>query len=410
MPEASHLSEKRRILALLSIAQVLAMSVWFSASAVVPQLSEAWSLSPGGAAWMTMIVQIGFVVGALLSAVVNLPDRFSSERIIVASAIVAAAATAVIAAFADGPAVTMAARFITGAALAGVYPPGMKIVASWTREDRGFGIGVLVGAITFGSALPHLLNAVPTSDTLGFPDWRTVLGLTSGLCTAGALVVLAGVRSGPFLTELAPFDWKYIRTVLSYKPTRLANFGYFGHMWELYAVWVWVPALLLASYAGAGWSLVGARIAGFGVIAIGAVGCIYAGLVADRRGRTTVTTFSLAVSGACCLFAGFFFDQPWLLTVICLVWGAAVVADSAQFSTAISELTDRRYVGTALTLQTSIGFALTLISIRMIPPIVEAIGWRWAMTTLVIGPIFGIWSMQALKRLPEASRMASGNR
>lgn len=359
---------------------------------------------------MTMSVQIGFVAGALVSALLNLPDRYPNRTIIAISAVIAATANGYIPLAAEGPAPALVARFVTGAALAGVYPPGMKIVASWTNRDRGYGIGLLVGAITLGSAVPHLLNALPFGGVAGMPDWPGVLALTSLQCVLAGVLVFFGVREGPYLMEAAPFDWKYIKTVLSNRPTRLANFGYFGHMWELYGMWVWAPILLIASYSDNGWPIAGARLAGFGIIAVGAAGCVYAGLIADRRGRTVVTSASLGISGTCCIIAGLLFESPMALTIVCLIWGAAVVADSAQFSSAISELADRRYVGTALTVQTSIGFALTLISIRIIPPIVDVVGWRWALSVLAVGPVFGIWSMQTLRSLPEATKMASGNR
>ncbi len=402
---------KWRSLWLLALAEMLAMSLWFSASAVVPQLTREWGLGGAEVSWLTMSVQLGFVVGALLIAVLNLADRLPARRLVALSAILGAAFNTAIALFVQTPTPAVVLRFLTGMALAGVYPPGMKLMATWCKEDRGLCIGLLVGALTVGSALPHLFNAFPIlGGEAGIPPWRSVLLIASASATLGGITAAYFVQAGPLHAQVAPFEPRYAGRALSDRGLRLANFGYLGHMWELYAVWTWVPLFLLASYQQAGWGEAGARLAGFGTVAVGGVGCVIAGQLADRWGRTRVTSISLLVSGSCALTAGLFFSAPGALTVLCLIWGFAVVADSAQFSAAVSELSDPRYVGTALTMQTSLGFLLTLFTIRLIPPLVERVGWEWAFVVLVLGPVFGIGSMLRLRRLPEARKMASGNR
>lgn len=405
------MSVKWRSLCLLAMAELFAMALWFSASAVVLQLTAEWHLTDGQQAWLTMSVQLGFVIGAILSAILNLADRIPVRQLFAVSALMGAFFNGTIALWVHHPMPAIVLRIMTGVALAGVYPPGMKLMATWCKKDRGLCIGILVGALTVGSALPHLFNALSVFGGIeGIPPWRPVLLTASATALLAAFIAAAFVKAGPLHSETPPFNWRFVGYSFSDRSLRLANLGYLGHMWELYAMWVWVPLFLLASYREAGLSVASARLAGFATVAIGGVGCVAAGILADRRGRTVVSSVCLAVSGACALIAGRLFSSPVLLTLLCLVWGFAVVADSAQFSAAVSELSDSRYVGTALTIQTSLGFLLSLFTIRLIPLFVDRAGWGWVFGILALGPFFGIWSMLRLRLLPEAVKMASGNR
>jgi MFS family permease len=394
-----------RALALLGAAELLAMSLWFSASAVAPHLQAEWRLTEPQAGWMTLSVQLGFVAGTLLSALLNLPDVLSSRRLFTVTAIAGACVNALFGLFAHGFGVGVCLRFLTGLFLAGVYPPGMKIMATWFRRGRGTALGVLVGALTLGKASPYLVNAV------GSADWRANVLFVSALAVMGGLIVLFFVGDGPFATAAAKFDARQIARVFSNRGVRLANFGYFGHMWELYAMWTWTPVMIRAGLAMKGEPSSLAEAASFLVIGAGALGCVAAGLLADRIGRTVVTSAAMALSGACCLTIGFLFGaHPAVLLAVAAVWGASVVADSAQFSACVTELGDPRYMGTALTVQTCCGFLLTTISIQLIPLLVKAVGWRYAFVALAPGPAFGVFSMLALRRLPEASKIAHGRR
>jgi MFS family permease len=389
-------------LALLSAAMVLAMSTWLSASAVVPQLREQWSLGSSTAAWLTIAVQLGFVVGALGAAATNLSDLARPQRVILVGALGAAAANALLV-LADGIAIAIPLRFATGVFLAQVYPPALKVISTWYKQGRGTALGILVGALTVGTALPYLV------DGLGEVAWQPVILATSALTLAGGLIAVR-IPDGPYPFPRARFDPRQARRALSNRGVRLASLGYFGHMWELYAMWAWFllffAAVLERDGAASGSA---AAYATFAVIGIGGIGCWVGGLLGDRWGRTNTTVLMMTISGISALAIGLLFSEPsWIVLVVGLVWGFTVVADSAQFSTIVTELADQAYVGTALTLQLALGFILTVATIWLIPVLEEAISWRWAFALLVPGPALGIVAMLRLRASPDAARIAGG--
>ena len=381
------------------------MSLWFSGSAVVPALIREWHLSANAANWLTLSVQLGFVAGTLLSALLNLPDIVSPRHLFTLTAVLGALVNGAFGWFAHNASTAITLRFLTGMFLAGVYPPAMKILATWFRRGRGLALGVLVGALTLGKAAPYLVNGIGSS------NWRYNVISVSGLAVIGGLLVVLFVDDGPYALPVARFDWKQVGRVFHNRGVRLANLGYFGHMWELYAMWTWIPFMIRASLSSRGSNPSLAEVASFLVIGCGAAGCVVAGLIADRIGRTLVTSVAMILSGSCCVVIGFLFGaHPFALLVVAAIWGASVVADSAQFSACVTELGDQQYIGTALTIQTCLGFLLTTISIQLIPWFVNLVGWRYAFAILAPGPLFGVVSMLRLRSLPEAQKIAHGRR
>jgi MFS family permease len=400
--EADQRSQRRALLGIAG-SQLFALSLWFSASAVAPQLESAWDLSVREVTGLTLAVQLGFVAGALGIAMSGLADAVPARRLFTISALAAAVVNVALLVVTPGTVLlAFTLRLATGGLLAGVYPSGLKVMSGWFRDGRGMALGALVGALTVGSAAPHLIRG------LGF-DWQGVILVASGLTVVAAWTMRFLVHDGPYEVGVSPFSWHHVRGVLQNRGFRLSTTGYLGHMWELYAMWTWTATWLAESARDGGYSTRWVSTATFFIIAIGGLGSYGAGVLADRAGRTLIAGGSMVVSGSCAAATVLLFGvSPMIVIPIFLLWGLTVVSDSAQFSTMVTETASPERRGTALALQTGLGFLLTLVTISGVPAVAERYGWQWAFPWLAIGPAVGVSAMVALRRSEFAAMLAGG--
>ena len=372
------------------------MTLWFVSSATLADLRQELPLSAFRSALLVSGVPAGFVVGALYVAMAGTADRFDPRRVFAVSAIFAAIANSLLLVVPPGGALSILLRIFTGFCLAGVYPVGMKIAVGWGKEDRGWLVGLLVGGLALGSAAPHLLS------WFGGSNWRLATALASVLSVVAAILVLQ-TRLGPHHAVQARMNPRLI--TLAWTDTRLrrAYLGYLGHMWELYAFWAWVAPAAAASYLlkttpeqAVEWS----KLTAFVAIGSGALLCPFAGKLADKVGKAELTIMAMAVSGLSALTAAFVFGGPvWLVATVFMIWGLSVIPDSAQFSALVADLAPPEMTGSLMSLQTALGFALTIMTVQVSPLVANHMGWPFLFCVLALGPAVGIVAMKKLTNL-----------
>ncbi len=393
-------------LGILSIAQLFGLSLWFATNSVIDQLIPEFGLNPQDLTWLSIAVTLGFVFGGLTSTLTNISDIAPADRVFMISSLLGGAATAIIALKPDFVLV-LVLRFLTGFFLAGIYPVGMKLTASHFKKSRGLAIGTLLSALTIGSGLPYIFLI------FGTPSWQVVLLTVATLAVLGGLLVGMVVEVGPFVGPPVKFSIDAVKKIFSNNSVKYANLGYNGHMWELYAFWVWYPRMLKASLEASGLYSEAEVIrlfatGSFLVFLLGGLANIGGGYAADRIGRSKFNIVMLSLSGLSGLLIGFFFSSPIMVLVVGLIWGITIIPDSPQYSSMITEVSDQSLVGSALAIQTAIGFLLTIITIYTVPLFVEIVGWSYAFMYLALGPVIGIVAMIRLRRQPDAVAIANG--
>ncbi len=376
---------KNQVLALIVIAQLSATSLWFSGNPVYQVLQSELHLNYDITASLTIAVQLGFILGTLVYSIGMIPDRYSPARVFFVSAILASAANASILLFKAYEGLFLS-RFLVGFFLAGIYPVGMKIVTDWNQQGVGRALGYLVGALVLGTALPHFINSQSM-----LVSWRTVIGITSTMAVLAGVIVLFLVGDGPFRQKSAAFDPQVFRIILGNRNIRDAALGYFGHMWELYAFWALIPVIIRAYNLRQGLEL-DVSLWSFFVIGIGALGCVTGGNLSVRAGSARVAFVAMLISGLCCILTLLSFSfPPFLFLTFLLIWGFTVIMDSAQFSSLVAQYSEKQYLGSALTIVTSLGFATTIVSIRIMDWLLRGgENYYWV---LALGPLLALIPM-----------------
>lgn len=381
----------KRVLPVIVFSQFAVTSLWFAGNAIITDLQSAMNVGIDDTGIVTSAIQLGFISGTLIFALLSLSDRYSPKKIFFICSILGSVSNLLIYFIANSLSSLLVLRFITGFLLTGIYPIGMKIAAGWYKDKLGNAIGFLVGSLVLGTAFPHLIKSFG-----GSLPWEQVIFVVSGFAMVGGSLMYFAVDDGPFISSGTKFNPMTIITIFKYKELRSSALGYFGHMWELYTFWALIPVILLC-YLKSNHMEMNISFWSFVIIASGSIGCIVGGAISKKSGSAKVAFTQLAISGICCLVSPIMFNTPEPIFLTYLIfWGIAVVGDSPQYSAIIANAAPKELVGSGLTLVNSIGFAITILSLWFVYQFLDMIDISYALMILAIGPLLGIISMRSL--------------